>query len=305
MQPTKEKIKWSDFLKGLGVGVAFLIPGVSAGTMAIIFNLYDKIVNAINNLFKHFVTSLKILLPIVGGIIASILICWYPFKLAFDHIMLAIITLFVGFIIGNFPVLTKEVKNIKIKKRYLLALLIGFIVAVSLGVLSIYFEIDIQAFYDARPWWLYLVLIVAGIIPGIALVVPGISGSMVMIVLGFYKPSINLITNFVEWTNVGSTVGLFFSLGIGVVIGILIASKFMSYFLEKHRVITFYIIMGIIMGSIISMYFNFEIFSYYQEVGLRWWELLLAGFALALGFAFSYKITSLNHKKLEGEITNE
>lgn len=304
MQPEKQKIKWSDFFRGLGVGVAFLIPGVSGGTMALIFNLYDKIVGAVNNVFKHFLSSVKTVLPIVIGIVLSILICWYPFKLAFDHILFATLVLFVGFILGSMPDLTKEVKVQKMKKLHLLLFIISFLFAASLGFLSVYFEIDIQSIYDARPWWLYILVAFVGIIPGFALVIPGISGSMIMINLGFYKPNINMITNFLTWTKVGSTIGLYLCLAVGIVSGVLLASKLMGYALNKHRVATFYMILGVIIGSIISMFYNFETVSYYTTVGFRWWEVLLAGVFFVFGLAVSIKISKIG-KKFEAKEVKE
>ena len=297
MQPEQQKIKWVDLVRALGVGVAFLIPGVSGGTMALIFNLYDKIIDAANNIFKQFVFSIKTLLPILLGIVISILICWYPFKLAFEHIMFAVLTLFVGFILGGLPSLIIEVKGVKVNKLYIFLFLISFLFAASLGFLSVYFEIDIQSLYDSRPWWLYFLVAFVGIIPGFALVVPGISGSMIMIVLGFYKPNISMITNFLTWTNVGSTLGLYMCLACGILAGILMASKIMALVLAKYRVSTFYMIIGVIIGSIISMFYNFETVSYYGLVGFRWWEILLAGILLAFGIAVSLKISKLGEKK--------
>lgn len=296
MHSEKQKIKWSDLVLGMGVGVAFLVPGVSAGTLAIIFNLYDKMVNSVNNLFKQFTTSIKILLPILLGIVISILICWYPFKLALEHLLFATLTLFAGFVLGSLPSFVKEIKVEKIKKMNLLLLLLGFLFAAGLGFLSVFLQLDIQYLYDTRPWWLYLLVVFVGIIPGLALVVPGTSGSMMLVVLGFYKPNINMITNFLNWTNIGSTIGLYACLMLGIVVGVLLASKLMSHVLAKHRVATFYVTIGIVLGSLVAMYFNFDVVTYYKEIGFRWWEVLLAGVFLAVGVALSMKISKLGNK---------
>lgn len=284
------KEKGLDLIKGLAIGVAFIIPGVSGGTMAVLLNLYDKIINSINNLTKKFFESFKILLPIALGAVLAILICWYPFKLAFEHIMIVMVTLFAGFILGGMPGIFDEVKGVKVKPVHIVAMIISIIFAVGLGVLSVLFELNIQSLYDSRPWWLYILVLLAGIISSFALVMPGISGSMILIVLGFYTPTLNLIDNFLAWTDVWASISILATLAVGVVIGVLLASKIIAFFLNRFRTGTFYAIIGIIIGSLIAIYYNYEIYDYYLTVGVRWWEILISGIALVIGGAVSYLI---------------
>ena len=284
------KEKGLDLIKGLAIGVAFIIPGVSGGTMAVLLNLYDKIINSINNLTKKFFESFKILLPIALGAVLAILICWYPFKLAFEHIMIVMVTLFAGFILGGMPGIFDEVKGVKVKPVHIVAMIISIIFAVGLGVLSVLFELNIQSLYDSRPWWLYILVLLAGIISSFALVMPGISGSMILIVLGFYTPTLNLIDNFLAWTDVWASISILATLAVGVVIGVLLASKIIAFFLNRFRAGTFYAIIGIIIGSLIAIYYNYEIYDYYLTVGVRWWEILISGIALVIGGAVSYLI---------------
>ena len=286
-----------DLAKGLAIGVSFIIPGVSGGTMAVILGIYDKIINSVNLLTKKFVTSIKILLPIVLGAVLAILICWYPFKLAFEHIMLVMVSLFAGFIAGGMPGIFDEVRNIKIKPVHIIVLIIAVILSVSLGVLSVVLELNIQSLYDSRPWWLYILILLAGIISAFALVVPGISGSMIMMVLGFYTPTLNLIDNFLAWNNVWASISILGTLAVGVIVGILISSKIMAALLSKYRIGTFYAIIGIIFGSLVAIYFNFEIYEYYVTTGFRWWEVLLAGLALVIGGAVSYMFVRLGRQE--------
>lgn len=284
------KEKGLDLIKGLAIGVAFIIPGVSGGTMAVLLNLYDKIINSINNLTKKFFESFKILLPIALGAVLAILICWYPFKLAFEHIMIVMVTLFAGFILGGMPGIFDEVKGVKVKPVHIVAMIISIVFAVGLGVLSVLFELNIQSLYDSRPWWLYILVLLAGIISSFALVMPGISGSMILIVLGFYTPTLNLIDNFLAWTDVWASISILATLAVGVVIGVLLASKIIAFFLNRFRTGTFYAIIGIIIGSLIAIYYNYEIYDYYLTVGVRWWEILISGIALVIGGAVSYLI---------------
>ncbi len=298
------KEKGLDLIKGLAIGVAFIIPGVSGGTMAVLLNLYDKIINSINNLTKKFLESFKTLLPIALGAVLAILICWYPFKLAFEHIMIVMVTLFAGFILGGMPGIFDEIKGVKIKPIHIFVMVISIIFAVGLGALSVLFELNIQSLYDSRPWWLYILVLLAGIVSSFALVMPGISGSMILIVLGFYTPTLNLIDNFLAWTNVWASISILATLAVGVVIGVLLASKVIAYLLSHFHTGTFYAIIGIIIGSIIAIYYNYEIYDYYVTVGVRWWEVLISGIALVIGIAVSYMIVRYSRKsKLNKEVT--
>jgi len=299
------KEKGLDLIKGLAIGVAFIIPGVSGGTMAVLLNLYDKIINSINNLTKKFFESFKILLPIALGAVLAILICWYPFKLAFEHIMIVMVTLFAGFILGGMPGIFDEVKGVKVKPVHIVAMIISIVFAVGLGALSVLFELNIQSLYDSRPWWLYILVLLAGIISSFALVMPGISGSMILIVLGFYTPTLNLIDNFLAWTDVWASISILATLAVGVVIGVLLASKIIAFFLNRFRTGTFYAIIGIIIGSLIAIYYNYEIYDYYLTVGVRWWEILISGIALVIGGAVSYLIVRYSRtSKMNKEVKN-
>lgn len=297
------KEKALDLVKGLAIGVSFIIPGVSGGTMAVILGIYDKIINAINNLVKKFVASIKILLPIALGAALAILICWYPFKLAFEHIMLVMVSLFAGFIIGGMPGIIDEVRNVKIKPIYIVVASIAIVLSVALGILSVLMELNIQSLYDSRPWWLYIIIVLVGIIASFALVMPGISGSMILMVLGFYTPTLNLIDNFLSWTNIGPSLSILACLALGVVLGVILASKVMAFLLSKFRVGTFYAIIGIIIGSLIAIYYNFEISEYYIRLGFRWWEILLSVLALLAGVAVSYILVRYGRKDKSKTLT--
>lgn len=297
------KEKGQDLVKGLAIGVSFIIPGVSGGTMAVILGIYDKIINAINNLAKKFFASVKILLPIVIGAALAILICWYPFKLAFEHIMLVMVSLFAGFILGGIPGIIDEVRHVKIKPVYIVVAVITIALSIALGVLSVLMKLNIQSLYDSRPWWLYILVVFAGIVSSFALVVPGISGSMILMVLGFYTPTLNLIDSFLSWTNIGPSISILVCLAIGVIIGVLIASKIMSHLLSKFRIGTFYAIIGIIIGSLVAIYYNFEISEYYIRVGFRWWEIVISVVALVAGVAVSYTFVRFSRKEKSKSLT--
>ena len=113
------KIKnWlKSFLAGAAMGVASAIPGVSGGTIAVIVGIYQKLIDAINNLFKKFVSSFLTLLPIGLGVICAMVPCLLLFDLALEGFVFGIVSLFAGFIIGSFPDIVKEVSDEKPTKK--------------------------------------------------------------------------------------------------------------------------------------------------------------------------------------------
>ena len=111
----KEQI--TNFLKGMGIGAACIVPGVSGGTLAVMFNIFDKMIEAINGLFKHFKKSFLFLLPIILGIVFAIAALIIPINYAFDYIPFPIISMFAGFIIGSLPSLFKKIKGKVVSKK--------------------------------------------------------------------------------------------------------------------------------------------------------------------------------------------
>lgn len=293
------------FFAGAAMGVASAIPGVSGGTIAVIVGIYQKLINAINNLFKKFVSSFLTLLPILLGVICAMVPCIIIFDKAFEGFVFGIVTLFAGMIIGSFKDIAKEIKGVQVKPIHIIVLVIATLVALGLGVASAITGDSINLakhFINPEPWF-YIVLIPVGVIAAISLIVPGISGSMVLLVLGFYKPLINLATELMKnivkgvFDSVWQSIGLLGCFAIGIIIGFFTVAKLMSFLLKKYHDITFYGIIGFIIGSTIALFCNFEIVSYYKiwaggtYVFIPMWLEILLGLILGiLGFIGTFLI---------------
>lgn len=312
------KIKewFKSFFAGAAMGVANSIPGVSGGTIAVILKIYKKFVDAISGLLKHFVKSFLILLPIVLGIIVAAIPCFILFKKAFDFFAFGIVSLFAGLIIGSFPSIYDEVRGEKAKPKHYIIAAITCIIAVTLGVLSIVLRdvFDMQSLVESHPVWFYFVVVLIGFIGSISLIVPGISGSMMLVVLGFYYPLLKLVSDTLKqviegfnssfWPNVL----LLVCFGIGIIVGFVSMAKLMGYLLDKHHQTAFYAIIGFIIGSTITLFVNNQIWSYYEMWGAGqyhlpiWLEILLGVILLIGGAILSYMLVRLSRKrKIEEE----
>lgn len=265
------KIKsWlKSILAGIAIGISSAIPGVSGGTVAVIFKVYEKILWAVSNIFIQAKKAVIILLPILIGLVIGIVPTIILVDKALINFLFGLICVFAGFIIGSIPQITSEIKNAHKKTSNYICLSITALIAILLGLGSIIAKSDTTSLFMEHPWWFYLVMIPVGFVSSSALVIPGISGGLILILLGFYSPLINFTVDILKecltgnWSRFPSHFGLLMCFLIGVIIGFYLVSKLMNTLLKKHHDITFYGILGFIAGSIVSLFLNYKIWGYY------------------------------------------
>ena len=311
---------------GLAIGTGAAIPGVSGAAIAVIFHVYEDIINAVNNFRKRFGWAITVLIPIMIGVLLAVCVCVVLFHLAFKHLMFVLMCLFAGFLIGSFPGITDEVKGVKITKKAIILIAIGFVFVIGLGALSVVMGMQGSAvaalFQDPIPWWLYLVLIPVGAVAAVALTVPGLSGSLILLIIGFYRPLIDSAETWAKELLTGnfshtlSLVGVIGCFAIGCLIGVVVVSKIMNVLLRKWRKETFFAIIGFISGSVFVLFFNLEIFNYYRvwagqeienvaQIMPMWLEMIIGFIVLALCAFASYQLVRAQRKKLALEQKQE
>ena len=317
----KVKAFFKRFFAGMGIGAGAAIPGVSGAAVAVIFKVYEEIIGAVNNFRKQFGYALKVLVPILLGIICAVIPCIILFSFAFEHFLFILVSLFAGFLIGSFPGITDEVKGVKSNTKQIIIMIIGGLFVITLGVLSVVLgdAINLQGLFDNMPWWLYLVLVPVGAIAAVALTVPGLSGSLILLIIGFYRPLVDHAKEWGgeivhgNWGHIGQLLGMLACFAVGCVIGVVLVSKIMSVLLRKSKESTFFGIIGFILGSIIVLFFNYESVNYYKNwLGmslpeyvkvapyLPWWAELIIGLAIAGLAAFgSYQLVRAQRKHNE------
>ncbi len=261
------------FLAGMGIGTGAAIPGVSGAAIAVIFGVYEDIIYAVNNFRKKFGYAILVLIPILLGIICAVIPCIILFSLAFEHLMFVLICIFAGFLIGSFPSILDKVKGVKPNRLQIVLIITGALFVLMLGVLSVAFgdKINIGGLFADinHNWWLYFVLIPVGVAAAVALTVPGLSGSLILLVIGFYRPLVDSAKSWGglilhgDWSMALPLLGVIGCFGLGCLIGVVLVSKIMTYLLAKHKDSTFFTIIGFISGSILVLFFNYDIFNYY------------------------------------------
>ena len=279
-------IKFKDtiirFLKGIVIGIAMIIPGVSGGTLAVLLGIYDTIIESINNIFKSFKKSILTLLPIFLGAVVGFVLLIIPLSYGLQHCPLIIISLFSGLIIGGIPQLYKKVQG----KENPVGIILG-IISISIMVILCFVVTNINISFSKLTLPIILYLILGGFLSACALVVPGISGSMIMMILGLYSPLLLVLTDILHFQNIISNTLILLPLIIGLVIGFFSISKLMGYLLKKHETNTFFSIIGFVIGSIFTIYFVTITDGEYQ-IDYSFISILISSICLIGGFLLTF-----------------
>ncbi len=246
------KIKGSilTFLKGLIMGIANIIPGVSGGTIAVGLGIFDKLIYSINNFFKEPKKHLPFLIPLGLGMVFGILVFSGIISFGLENYSFATNMFFVGLVISSVPLIYTGAKEKNFKPVYFIYTIIGFLVVVLLA------QLEKQGVESSSTNVGYIKLLVSGAISSSAMVIPGISGSFMMILLGVYNTLLVSLDELKNWLmNPSDTAILIESLkviiplGIGIVLGVVIISKVIEVLFEKFHSQTYLVILGLIFGS--------------------------------------------------------
>ncbi len=247
------------FIKGIVLGIAFIIPGVSGGTLAVLLGIYEELLDKASNFyksFKDFKSAFKFLFPILLGVLVSIAVCVKIIKLGLDKAPIITLLIFVGLIIGGIPKLFKNAPK-KASTREISYMMIGIIVVLVMAILD---KSRGSVSFDNMQILGYLLLFIVGIIASATMVIPGISGSFTLMLIGYYEPIVSVVNNIVAFKDIKSNLLIILPFLIGVVIGIILISKIINYLLKKYPVSVYYIILGFVLSSIFS--FFYQVFSY-------------------------------------------
>lgn len=237
------------FIKGIIVGLSNLIPGISAGTIAITIGIYEKLLRAVNTVRYNFKKSMSFLLPIGIGMIIGLLGFSNVISFALSKYPLATRMLFVGLIVGSIPMLYKEIKD---KKEF--SDIAIFIVSLGFIILLAVVNANTPLVDLSSVDFIGIIkLLVVGIIAAFTMVIPGISGSLVLVLLGYFEPIVAILKDLSHGGSIVHDVLVLMPFGIGVICGIVLAFRIIDYLLEHQKVKTYYGILGFVIGSIITI----------------------------------------------------
>lgn len=239
--------------KGAAIGVAMIIPGVSGGTLAVLLDVYDRIIRAISNIFKDFKNSILVLLPILLGAVIAVAAAYFPIKYALRSFPFPTVMLFAGLMIGSCPKIVKD--GIKRGFKWLdilsvalpLILVIGICFIPSVGSANLGADMPVHG---------YFLLIAIGALASCALVVPGISGSMLLLIFGYYNEILDTVS--LLRTDFGHSVLVLALFAVGIIIGFFSIARLMKFLLSKFPKATNWAIIGFVIGSIPAIFITYN-----------------------------------------------
>ncbi len=238
-------------IKGALVGIANIIPGVSGGTLALTMGVYEDLISAISHFFKNVKKNLKFLLVFGLGAALSILLMSKVISLCLDKFPFPTTLFFIGLIVGGVPLLTRKIRKSKVKPWNLLLFLITF--GVVIGMAFMQEGSNVVSLSHVSPWMMF-VLFLVGMIAAATMVIPGVSGSFVLMLLGFYKPIVSVVSKLTDFSQLGHNLLILIPFGFGVLIGIILIAKLIEFLFNKYELSTYYAILGFLVASIFALF---------------------------------------------------
>lgn len=247
-----QQFKWINILKGFAMGTSDLVPGVSGGTIALLLGIYNQFIASISGIFsRRFWPSFTFLIPIIIGMLLAMgsLSNLFNYLLSQHHI--PTMYFFGGLIIGIVPYLLK-ISNYKTSfttKHYMMVIA-GIAILIVITLMN---NGDKHAGETLTlSTGLIIKYFIAGMCASSAMLLPGISGSFMLLVFGVYGTVMLAISEVVKLNFTGLPILL--AVGFGVLAGFIISSKIIQYFLTHHKLMTFALIIGFVVGSLFAVF---------------------------------------------------
>ena len=218
-------------IKGFIIGIGKILPGVSGALLAISLGIYEKCIYILSNLRKELIKNIKFILYLGIGFILSIVLGSRLIYYLINNYYIYTIYLFIGLILGSIPSIIKEVE---FKKKNIIFLIISFLILFLINFIKL--NINSNSY------------ILLGLIESISILVPGVSGTAIMMLLGNYNLMLELLINPFKYQ--------FIYFLIGLIIGIILIAKLINYLLKKYKSETYYMIIGFLIASLSTLYLN-------------------------------------------------
>jgi len=264
-------------LKGIIIGIGKIIPGVSGSMLAISMGIYQKLIDSVNNFFKQTKESFKFLFKIAIGVLISMVFFSNIILDCLNKYYLITIFFFIGLIIGGFDDIKRNTN-----KKYNYIAIISFILITILGFININNQVNIK---NSLLNFLYFAFI--GFMDDVTMVVPGISGTATLMMLGAYEKVMGLYSNIFNLSLLLENIKLLIPYILGIGIGIILTVKLINYLFKNFKERTYSSILGFSLSTIVLMFIKC-LNTFYTL-----FELIIAFILLILGIFITKKINHL------------
>ena len=277
-------LSWiSKIIKGIIIALGFILPGISGGVLAAILGIYERMIRFLAHPFKQLKEDVLYFLPVAIGMLLGIGLFSYPIEYLLEHYQVYVLWSFAGAIIGTVPSLVKEANRESEKDK---VDLIWFWTTFIISGISLYSLNFVVGSLSAT----FLNFILAGVLLALGILVPGLSPSNLLLILGLYSP---MLTGFKTF----DLFGTFLPIGIGAVLTFVTFSKFMDYALRVYHSRVYHFIIGIVLSSTLLILIpnagSSESISY---AGLSIVSYVIIAFFFALGIWLGIWMSQLEDK---------
>ena len=232
-----------NFFHGVCIGTFEVVPGISGGTLAVLLNIYDKLIMSVSHIRDDFKNSVKYLIPIVAGMAFGIITFSYVISFLYENYPMETNFLLLGLIVGLIPMILGRAVGSNFKLLNTLPFFAMFAFMIFIICMSLTAESN-NSIITGVNLFEFVRLVLVGALAAFCLLLPGCSGSMIMLVFGVYYSVMNAIHSF--------NILLLLPVGIGVLLGLLCGSKAVEFLFNKFPKATYFGILGLIVGSAIS-----------------------------------------------------
>lgn len=241
-----------NILKGIIIGIANIIPGVSGGTMAVSMGIYDKLIHCISHFFSELKKNIIFLAPLALGMVIAIIASAFGMEYLFDTFPVQTNFMFIGLILGSLPAIYGKVSDENVKTGHIISAVVFFMVVVGMAMLN---GSSGHTTTIDKSFMQVIILFLIGVIAAATMVIPGVSGSMMLLLLGYYNVILESIKEFavavVHWniSVIGENLFILVPFGIGVIAGAVVISKIIEIVFRKFPLYAYWSIIGLLIAS--------------------------------------------------------
>lgn len=237
-------------IKGFIFGIANIIPGVSGGTLAMTMGIYEDMINSISHIFKDLKKNILFLLPIGIGAVISILLMSKLISNCLEDYPFPTTLFFIGLILGGIPLIARKVKD---KEKNPINFVLFFFTFSLVAIMAFMSEGDFSVNLSNPSVLMYFLLFLVGVLAAATMVIPGVSGSFVLMLIGFYKPIVKIVSDLTNTSHIIHNLLILIPFGVGIIVGIIAVAKLIEFLFQKFETATYYAILGFVFASFIGL----------------------------------------------------
>lgn len=276
------------------MGIANIIPGVSGGTLAVILGIYEKLIDILSAIWKNIKENLKFLIPLFIGMGVAIILGSYAIDWGLHDYPIATTMFFIGLVIGGIPYI-----YLKVHKKYSIVNVFIFIIVVAAVILISLLSLNKEANLSNIDFLLIVKLFFVGMVAAATMIIPGISGSLVLMNLGYYEGIIKTIKGLTDFNNLGHNICILLPFGIGVIFGLILIARLIKWLIQKFPVQSYFGILAFVIASIVCIIIKMDASDF--RVG----EFILGLVLLSAGAFSTFILARYDHNRSQDSDIDE